>query len=52
MNIPNCPFCGGKPKKSKHSDNVTCECLKPSNTWIPLSIWIKRSKSLDKVENN
>ncbi len=46
--LPPCPFCGSiELKKSKYSDNVICECLKPSNTWIPRTIWIKRSNKKD-----
>ena len=42
--LPPCPFCGSiELKKSKYSDNVICICLKPSNTWIPRTIWIKRT---------
>jgi hypothetical protein len=45
--LPNCPFCGNNAIKSKHSDNVICECLKTSNTWIPRTIWIKRTNKKD-----
>ncbi len=45
--LPPCPFCGSNAIKSKHSDNVICECLKPSNTWIPRTIWIKRTIQKD-----
>jgi nicotinate-nucleotide adenylyltransferase len=36
----NCPFCGSHMiEKSRYSDSVICECLRPSNAWIPLKIW-------------
>jgi len=37
-----CPFCGGEGTKSNHSDNIICECLRPSNTWVPTSVWQTR----------
>jgi hypothetical protein len=46
--LPPCPFCGSNEiKQSKYSDNVICECLKPSNTWLPRTIWIKRTNKKD-----
>lgn len=42
-----CPFCGGEAVQSKHSDNVICECLRPSNTWIPRTIWQTRAQPIE-----
>jgi len=42
MKLKQCPFCDGTPTKSKHSDLVRCECLRASNTWIPIDIWQNR----------
>ena len=44
--LPDCPFCGGKAVKSKYSESVICDCLRPSNTWVPLQIWENRSKDI------
>jgi len=42
--LKECPFCGGSNvKQSKHSDMVICDdCLKLSNSWIPLEVWQSR----------
>jgi len=40
-----CPFCGGKATKSPHSESVICDCLRASNTWVPVSVWQNRRQA-------
>lgn len=47
LKIPNCPFCGGKPKKSLKlkfvcCSNLDCPC---SMTWFSLIAWNTRENS-------
>jgi len=45
MKLELCPFCKSEPVKSKYSDLVICECLRASNTWIPIEVWQTRKAS-------